>query len=76
MKIVFVCTGNICRSPMAEHLFRYRLKEAGVEEPPAVTSAGVAAVPGRPASPPAVQVLREAGIDTLEAHRARAVITS
>lgn len=72
MRIVFVCTGNICRSPMAEYMFRAMLEEEEALDP-AVTSAGVSALPGRPASPPAVKVLAEAGIDGIEGHRARPV---
>ena len=40
MKILFVCTGNICRSPTADGLLRHRLKEAGLEGQVLVDSAG------------------------------------
>lgn len=73
MRIVFVCTGNICRSPMAEYMFRAMLEEEDAGVDPTVTSAGVSALPGRPASPPAVKVLRERGIAGIEGHRARPV---
>ncbi len=38
--IVFVCSGNICRSPMAELVFRAKLEEAGLGDAVRVTSAG------------------------------------
>jgi len=40
MHICFVCTGNICRSPMAEMVFREHLRQAGLAERVKVTSAG------------------------------------
>jgi RpiB/LacA/LacB family sugar-phosphate isomerase len=58
--ILFVCTGNICRSPMAEGLFRHITKDQGGYE---VLSAGVGAGPGSPPSPHAVRALQELGID-------------
>lgn len=65
--ILFVCTGNICRSPMAEAIFRHRL---GERPGWTVKSAGVAAAPGWPASEEAVIALREWGIDA-RAHRSQ-----
>ena len=67
--ILFVCTGNTCRSPMAEALARHELETrgwSGVE----VTSAGTAALAGSAASPEVPQVLEEAGIAVPE-HAAR-----
>ncbi|MDE2150504.1 MAG: low molecular weight phosphotyrosine protein phosphatase [Gammaproteobacteria bacterium] len=64
--ILVVCTGNICRSPMAEALLAQRLTGAGKR----VTSAGIAALVGRPAAPPAQEVMQEHGYD-LSAHRGR-----
>jgi len=58
--ILFVCTGNICRSPMAEGLFRHLTRERGNYQ---VLSAGVGAVDGQPPSTHAVTALRELGID-------------
>src|SRR5437899_8491025 len=58
--ILFVCTGNICRSPMAEGLFRHAIKGRNDFR---VMSAGVGAVEGQPPSDHAVQALRELGID-------------
>lgn len=58
--LVFVCTGNICRSPMAEYLMRARL---GPDSPWRVSSTGVIAAGGMPMSPAAVTVLKRRGID-------------
>src|SRR3954452_5363476 len=58
--ILFVCTGNICRSPMAEGLFRHAVKTRPDFR---VISAGVGAVDGLPPSEHAVRALRELGID-------------
>jgi protein-tyrosine-phosphatase len=59
MYVLFVCTGNICRSPMAEAL------AAGHHAAPNVSfaSAGTGGLPGRSASPSAVRVMSEVGID-------------
>lgn len=70
IKILFVCTGNTCRSPMAEALFRQMLRDAGLGEEVLCQSAGLSAVEGAPASPNAVLALRECGLD-ISAHRAR-----
>ena len=67
--VLFVCTGNTCRSPMAEALLRRRLKELRIEGV-AVGSAGLAALPGDPATPEAVEVLGELGLDH-SGHRSR-----
>ncbi len=71
-RICFVCTGNICRSPMAEAVMRRMLEDAGLAHRVAVDSAGTAAWHvGDPADRRAVRVLDEAGYDG-SGHRARA----
>lgn len=67
MTVLFVCTGNTCRSPMAEALMRAELRRRGVSA--AVASAGLAAG-GEPAADNAVAVLEEWGLD-ITRHRSR-----
>lgn len=65
--VVFVCTGNICRSPMAEYLFRARVVS---RQDVNVCSAGVMAGYGVPASRYALLALEELGVDA-SAHRSQ-----
>ena len=58
--ILFVCTGNICRSPMAEGLFQHATRG---RQDFRVLSAGIGALDGQPPSVHAVRALRELGID-------------
>ena len=69
MPILVVCTGNICRSPMAACLLRHMLPEA-LKEKVRINSAGTHALHGHQAAPAAVRVMAEAGID-ISGHRAR-----
>lgn len=69
--IVLVCTGNTCRSPMAEAILKDLLKKAGHGlESVLVLSAGVAASEGAMASSQAVDVMEERGLD-LSNHQSR-----
>ncbi len=68
-RILFVCTGNICRSPLAEALLKRALHERAVEDV-SVESAGTGAWDGAPASEGAYLVALERGLD-LSGHRAR-----
>lgn len=67
--IVFVCLGNICRSPTAEYVARAEFARAGIEVPVASRGMGGWHI-GEPADARAVLVAREAGYD-MRLHRAR-----
>jgi protein-tyrosine-phosphatase len=67
--LLFLCTGNVCRSPMAERLLRARLGgHAGWK----VASAGLSAFPGLGPTAAAWEAMRERGID-IGSHRSRPV---
>ena len=69
MRLLFVCTGNTCRSPMAEAIARRLGEERGLADI-TVASAGTSAWEGAPASDGALLVALEQGID-LAGHRAQ-----
>jgi protein-tyrosine phosphatase len=75
-RLLIVCVGNICRSPMAEAILAHRLARRGVK----VESAGIAALVGHPADPAAQALMQERGLDlgfdlilVMEAGQQRAV---
>ena len=63
-RILVVCIGNICRSPMGEGLLRQALPEVQI------SSAGISAMVGHGAAPIAINIMEEVGVD-ISAHRAR-----
>ena len=69
MKILLLCSGNICRSPMAEAVLKTRLAERGPEGIEA-SSAGTLGIEDEPADPGAVEAAGASGYD-LAGHRSR-----
>lgn len=79
LTFLLVCSGNTCRSPMAEGILRKLLAQrlkCGIDDLERkgvdVESAGTGALAGMPASEPAVEVMRERGID-ISGHKSRPV---
>lgn len=70
--VLFICTANQFRSPIAESYLRKKLKDAGLLEEWQVTSAGTWAKKGQPAHPLAVKATSEIGLD-LSPHRSKIV---
>ena len=62
--ILFVCTGNTCRSAMAEGIFKKMLKEKTEDDSKFnILSAGISALSGMSATPEAIKVMAEQGIN-------------
>ena len=74
MKVLFVCTGNTCRSPMAEGYFNFLCRQAGTDWLSA-ESAGIFAHDGSHPSPQAVETMKGIGID-ISRHRSAALDAS
>jgi protein-tyrosine-phosphatase len=70
--VLFVCTANICRSPMAAAILHRRIADMGLADRVHVESAGMWARDGQPAAEDAVTVLAGRGI-SLTDHRSRAL---
>lgn len=70
MKLVFVCTGNTCRSPMAQAIFTDMAKDCGIDF--TTGSAGLHAQNGMPASENAVLACGEIGLD-LSGHSSKSI---
>ena len=61
--VIVVCTGNVCRSPIAEGLLRRATEHRPIGAPITVSSAGTAGWEGSPATPEAVEAAAERGVD-------------
>ncbi len=68
--VLVVCTGNVCRSPMAKALIRREIENRNLAEQVHVDSAGTYAVVGHPASEGSVNAMAQRGLD-INDHRAR-----
>lgn len=71
MKLLVICTANICRSPMAAAAMMHQLRERGLRSD--VLSAGVHALPDQPAHPLSIAAVAKKGIGDLTTHRSREV---
>lgn len=71
MKILFVCTGNTCRSPMAEGIFKKLLSDKNITDIEC-SSAGIFAMTGDEVTPNSVKACERFGVD-ISAHRARRI---
>ena len=64
IKILFVCHGNICRSPMAEFVMKEMVKNSGLQERIYIESAATSTEElGNPVYPPARRIMAQHGID-------------
>src|SRR5690554_2398694 len=68
-RILVLCTGNICRSPVAEAMFKAGLPGKAVE------SAGLGALVDHPTDPSAAELAQQAGLDVSQ-HKARQATTA
>jgi protein-tyrosine-phosphatase len=72
INILFLCTGNTCRSPIAKVLFEDMLSRGELRHRVRVESAGTMAAEGGPASPFAVEVCRGHGLE-LSSHNSKTI---
>lgn len=75
INIMFICLGNICRSPSAEWVFKSKIEEAGISQYCHVESSGTLSYHvGNPADPRSIQAARVRGID-MSQHRGQQLST-
>jgi protein-tyrosine phosphatase len=73
LRVLLICSGNTCRSPMAEAMLQARVKAEGLEDKVKVLSAGLAVYGPAPSSPHAQTAMAKRGLD-LSAHRSRPLL--
>lgn len=71
-KIIFICTGNICRSPMANHYMQKKVKDLGKSDQYIIDSCGTYAVSGEMATKNAIEAMKVYGVN-MENHRAKSI---
>ena len=74
VKILFVCHGNICRSPMAEFVMKHKLSCAGIEGFEVASAATSTEEIGNPVYPPARRMLNSHGIDCSGKHARQMIL--
>lgn len=72
IKIMFVCTGNICRSAMADGYMQSLVNKKTNKEEMIISSCGIYAISGQKATDNAIAVMKDYGID-LTKHRAKSI---
>ena len=71
-KILFVCTANVCRSPMAEHLFAHEIAKVNLPIKIETSSVGLSAMDGDKASQNSLDACQEIGID-ISSHKSAGI---
>lgn len=72
ISIMFVCSGNICRSPMAHYYMQKRLYELGIQDKYCIISSGTQAYPGQKATDDAIYTISKYGVNLVN-HRATSI---
>ena len=71
-KILFICTGNICRSPMAEHYMQQQVNNLNKENDYLIDSCGIYASTGETATNNAITAIKDYGVN-MSNHRAKSI---
>ena len=71
-KIIFICTGNVCRSPMAEHYMQEKVNKMNKQNDYLIDSCGIYGEVGQKATNNAIIAIKDYGVN-MESHRAKSI---